>query len=498
MEPTLQPNPLDSRDDHPWCHPYLTDSNIGRFRSYSEGVWQFAREYADDNSKPLSCAFAVNMAQNMYKWARLAEKYGVRSTLFLHPMDTFPISMPPWEDFDGSWEDLKNGSAFMESVREIQPEVTTRTITLESEEFCAAYSAFQGGDYALLLGLLSQSETLRLEVFENNLPFLGYFDWAKALADYDVIYAASAPFAAYASGQPYCLFSVGGDLQIDCGRGDAFGRTMLRAFNSGRFLMVSNPHSLGHSRRLGLTNGVYLPYPMDTDRYCPGHGKVRKDWVSRYGAGTYVLISARLDAKVKGHTEEFFSMLIELAKLKKEVRFILLSWGNSAKELMERISREGVQGQFIVLPPVGKKRLIDYYRSCDLVLDQFVYGYYGATALEAASIGKPVVMHIRSEQYGPLYAGDIAPVINANTVSEIHISLMALLDDEQLRKQKGDAMREWVVRNHGEQKTVPLMLALLRFAADRVSLPHDLVNPLSSPLTTEEIAYHQSCLRPTE
>ena len=97
---------------------------------------------------------------------------------------------------------------------------------------------------------------------------------------------------------------------------------------------------------------------MDTDRYCPGHGKVRKDWVSRYGAGTYVLISARLDAKVKGHTEEFFSMLIELAKLKKEVRFILLSWGNSAEELMERISREGVQGQFIVLPPVGKNALL--------------------------------------------------------------------------------------------------------------------------------------------
>ena len=30
LEPTLQPNPLDLRDDHPWCHPYLTDSNIRR------------------------------------------------------------------------------------------------------------------------------------------------------------------------------------------------------------------------------------------------------------------------------------------------------------------------------------------------------------------------------------------------------------------------------------------------------------------------------------
>ena len=155
-----------------------------------------------------------------------------------------------------------------------------------------------------------------------------------------------------------------------------------------------------------------------------------------------------------------------------------------------------MQKQFIILPPVGKKRLIDYYRSCDIVLDQFVYGYYGSSALEAASIGKPVVMHIRPEQYGPLYAGDIAPLRNATTIGEIRNALIALLDHENLRRYEGAAMRAWAVRNHGEQKTVPLMLALLRLAADRVPLPPDLVSPLRDPLTAEEIAYHQSCLGP--
>ena len=137
-----------------------------------------------------------------------------------------------------------------------------------------------------------------------------------------------------------------------------------------------------------------------------------------------------------------------------------------------------------VLPPVGK-RLIDYYRSCDLVwINLFMLLRAGSEAAASAGLWS----HIRSEQYGPLYAGDIAPVINASTVSEIRVSLMALIDDGQLRKQKGNAMREWVVRNHGEQKTVPLMLALLRLCADRVPLPSDLVNPLRTPLTEEEIA----------
>ena len=235
---------------------------------------------------------------------------------------------------------------------------------------------------------------------------------------------------------------------------------------------------------------------MDTDRYCPGQGKARDEWIGRYGDGIYVLTTARVDASVKGNTDEFFTMLFELARAKKDVRFVFLSWGDSATKLAERIATEGLQKQFILLPPAGKKRLGDYYRSCDVVLDQFVYGYYGATGLEAASFGKPVVMHIRSEQYGPLYAGDIAPVNNSKTVSEIRDALIALVDDENLRNQKGEAMRAWVVRNHGEKKTVPLMLALLRLTADRVPLPRDLVNPLHDNLTEAESAYHQSCLKP--
>lgn len=485
-----------SRDDHPWKHPYLTAGNIQRFRSYSEEIWSFALTHLQSNSKRLRCAFSVNMAQNMYKWARLAQHYGADAALFLHELDKTAISTPQWEDFDGEYADIYDGIGFLSHAKGLIPDVTVECIPLKFSELSTSYKAYQVGQIKPLMRLMSECNGMRHEVFCIHPEFFSYFDWARALSRFDVIYTASAPFAAYASGRPYCLFSVGGDLQMDCGRADWYGQAMALAFNGGRFLMISNPHTLGHSRRIGLTNGVYLPYPMDTERYCPGPGSFRAQWEKDYGPGIYFLTSARLDGAVKGQDDEFFRMLAALARERPNLRFIFLAWGHSAEEFQNRIQEEELQKQLIVLLPVGKKRLIEYYRSCDAVLDQFVYGYYGATALEAASIGKPVIMKIHADQYRPLYAGDAAPVLNVSAPAEIRQAILSLADSADFRFRMGEAMRKWVIHNHGEAKTIPLLLALLRLAADRVPLPVHLVNPLCDPESEDEIAYHQSCLHP--
>jgi glycosyltransferase involved in cell wall biosynthesis len=207
------------------------------------------------------------------------------------------------------------------------------------------------------------------------------------------------------------------------------------------------------------------------------------------------LMASRLDPQVKGQDENFFRTLVDVAKHRPQLRFIFLAWGESAAEFRKRIESAGMQDRFIILKPVGKKRLIDYYRSCDLVLDHFVYGYYGATALEAASISKPVVMKLRTEHYAPLYRDDVMPAFNTATPGEMGEALLALGDNETLRLQSGAEMRSWLLRNHGEEKTVPLMLALLRLTADQVPLPKDLVNPLWDEESEEERAYHRSCFQ---
>jgi glycosyltransferase involved in cell wall biosynthesis len=481
-------------DQTPWLHPYLVEKNIRRFREYSEAIWQWSMGYCRSNPEPLKIAFAVNMAQSMYKWARLARKYHTQATLFLNPMDQTALSRPEWEDFDGEYPDVLDGPGFLSQNVHLKPDVTCEIIPMEGSELINAFQALQRGERKFLLSILARSPSLRHEVFFTHNGIYPYYQWAKALSEFDVLYTASSAISAYTSGRPYCAFSCGGDLQIDAGRGDDFGEITVLSFNAARFLLLTNPHALGHCRRLGLANGVYLPYPMDDERYCPGIGEARKEWIERYGDGVFVLMTSRIDPPVKGQDDNFFQVLIEAAQKRPQLHFFFLAWGEKISELRGRIEAIGLASQFVLLNPVGKKRLIDYYRSCDIVLDQFIYGYYGATGLEAASIGKPVIMKIRKEQYAPLYRGDVMPAFEADTPGKMGKALLKLIDHEHLRLENGNAMRQWLVRNHGEAKTIPLLLALLRVTADRVPLPQDFINPLCADESEEEVDYHARCI----
>jgi glycosyltransferase involved in cell wall biosynthesis len=484
-----------SIDNHPWEHPYLSETNIRRFRKYSSEVWEFAINYSQKNFAEHKYAFAVNLAQSMYKWAKISNKAGFKVGLFPSVMDKSALNCPEWEEFDGDWDDILNGDNFLQNHLEINLDVPCYRINMDGTELYTAYQQFCLGQRHHFLQLIAKTPSLRFQEMLAHDGCYPYYQLAKALAEFDAIYTASSPLAAYMSGKPYCAYSVGGDLQIDCGRADDLGRIMSLAFNSAKFVVFTNPHTLGHCRRLGFTNGLYIPYLMDDSRYCPGEAIARNGWEAQYGFGVYILTTARIDSSVKGQSETFFDILINIAKQRPEVRFVFLKWGNDANEFQLKIASSGVASQFVMLPPVGKRKLIDYYRSCDIVLDQFVYGYYGATGLEAAAVGKPIVIKLRKNHYEPWYVGDVAPMTSVDTITEISQALFTLIDSQTLREQKGIELRQWLVRNHGEQKLTNLILAILQITASQVALPKDLVNPLWEDLAPQEKEYHKSLLR---
>jgi len=480
-------------DAAPWNHPFLVEANLRAFRGYSEDVWAFAADRARESESPLRCAFVVNMAQNMHVWAKLVQACGWQVELFPNVMDSSAVNAPEWEEFDGEHLDLGDGPGFLEKHAEIALTVPCSRVPMEGAAFLEAWQAFGAGSRMSLLALLAQTPQLRPEVLMSHPGLYPYHALASRLAGHDVSYAAGVPLGPYASGRPYCVFSVGADLMYDCGRADDYGAVMALAFNSARFLLVSNPHTLAHARRLGFANPVYLPYPVDDETYAPGHGVARAGWEARHGPGVYFLSSARIDAAVKGRGREFFDAVVGLCARFPQARFVFLAWGNDAASFATEVERAGRTNQILLLPPVGKRRLLDYYRSCDVVIDQFVYGYYGATALEAAAAGKPVVMRIRDEHYRPLYKGDVAPVENASSTAEFVAHASALLLDGNRRTAAGNAMRRWVVRTHGRERTVPMLTSLLRLTAAQTALPAGLVSPLTAPLGEDEIEYHARC-----
>ncbi|HJU43099.1 MAG TPA: glycosyltransferase [Vicinamibacterales bacterium] len=485
-----------SADYEPWRHPYLVADNFRRFRDYSKEVWQFALAHAATRETPLRCAFTPNLVQNMYKFADMARRRGALADLYLNDMDEMASSRPEWEEFDGEHHDVFDGPGFLAAHPELQSRVPTYRVPNRPEDnaLLEAFRLFCEGRREPLLAMLAEAPGVRYEPLLSYKGFYTYWEFAKALAKYDVIYTANVPFAAYFSGRPYCVCSVGGDLSWDAGRTDDWGRAMTLAFNAARFDFISNPHTIGYCRRLGFTNGVFLPYPMDDRRYSPGPGKTRAEWEATWGKGTYVLTTARLDARDKGFDEHFLAMLASVSRRRRELRFVVVAWGTNAQALREKVDAAGFGAQVIFVLPAGKLRLIDYYRSCDVVLDQLVMGYYGSTALEAAMIGKPVIMKIRREHYEALYDGAVMPVRNVKHVADVERALIDYLDHPETLARDGEAMRRWAVQAHGEERTMPLLLGMLRLAADHVPLPAHLVNPLRAPLTAQETEYHQACL----
>ncbi|KWT91552.1 glycosyltransferase [Candidatus Magnetominusculus xianensis] len=492
---------LSSVDEHPWKHPFLTETNIKRMRQYSEQVWEFALDYQKHHSKPLKCAFVLNIAQNMYKWARLAQKYGAETALFLDIWDKTAICAPEWEEFDGEYQNILDGETFLKNNPNIKAEVPVYPMYYTQKDggdLIAAYKQFYKGNHKPLYLLQRESLSLRHEILLSYNDVYPYYQLAKALTEYDVVYAAGPPIASYASGRPYIACPFGGDFVWYCGRGDDYGRIAGLSFNAAKFITFSlNAQNMGHARRLGLVNGLFLPYPMDSERYSPGQGHARKIWEDEYGKGIYVLMTARLDRQFKGQDESFVKAIFDTAKNNASLRFVFLKWGTNADNFMNQVNMLGMSKQFIFLPTVGKRRLIDYYRSCDIVIDQLVWGYHGATALESASIGKPIVTFLRLEHYKPATNNDVMPVINVTSPSEIKQALLDLAANDNYRLQKGAETRDWLVRNHGENKTIPLLLAILKITADLVSLPKDIsqLNPLLDPIQEEEKKYHESCLQ---
>lgn len=96
-------------------------------------------------------------------------------------------------------------------------------------------------------------------------------------------------------------------------------------------------------------------------------------------------------------------------------------------------------------------------RDCDIFLDQFVIGSYGAAALEAMAFGKPAVCYIKDTLL-PQLPTDIA-FVNANQDNLAQV-VAALLEDGQRRYDVGRQSRAYVEKYHDAHQVAKQLLAI--------------------------------------
>ena len=181
-------------------------------------------------------------------------------------------------------------------------------------------------------------------------------------------------------------------------------------------------------------DALFLPGPIDTDRYRPvtevdNEGGGERPWT--------ILLFGRLVSK-KG-PEIATQGIAQFAARHPEVRVQLLDWGELKEKYKKRYGN-----RFEFIPPVAQDEVEQMIWSADVVVGQVALGILSLCELQAMSCAKPVICSFRYDDAYP----SSPPICQAATPDEIDEHLEKLFQHPEAGAALGQKSREWVIENH--------------------------------------------------
>ncbi|MCE9546980.1 MAG: glycosyltransferase family 1 protein [Planctomycetia bacterium] len=126
----------------------------------------------------------------------------------------------------------------------------------------------------------------------------------------------------------------------------------------------------------------------------------------------------------------------------KGTRFIL--------DAVARLKADGTALELVLVENVSHAEMPAMYAQADLVVDQLLAGWYGGAAVEAMSLGKPVVSYIRETdlKFVPPAMRDGLPLIQATPETVYDVLRHWLTDGRPALAERGQQGRRFVERWH--------------------------------------------------
>lgn len=130
-------------------------------------------------------------------------------------------------------------------------------------------------------------------------------------------------------------------------------------------------------------------------------------------------------------------------------------------QAVDRLRREGVRFEFLLLENVPHTEVRRMYERADLLVDQLLAGWYGALAVELMALGKPVICYIREDDLRFIPPGmkvDL-PLILATPYTIYEVLKTWLTDRRHELREVGDKGRAYVERWHDPVKIAAKLIA---------------------------------------
>ena len=139
--------------------------------------------------------------------------------------------------------------------------------------------------------------------------------------------------------------------------------------------------------------------------------------------------------------------------------------GNKGTEFIinavEQLKKEGFNIKFLLIENVSHNELKKAYIKCDIFIDQVLIGWYGAAAVEAMAMGRPVICFCREEYYKYIDFGDQIPIINANRDTILDI-LRETLNKREILPEIGNKSRKFIENIHDVDKITESLISIYR------------------------------------
>jgi len=302
----------------------------------------------------------------------------------------------------------------------------------------------------------------------------------RELAKADVVqtFGESVTWSA-GCGAPDTALSIGDDLDILPFRRDGVrmrvcSAMLRRAQRRCRAVCYTMPPQEESCRKLGLVNARFFPYaiPVDSEQWSPLTRVERSLTRSRLNIPENALVVFQPSRQEwtcpespgsnhKGNDRFLRACARFIHGPGKDTWLLAVTKGRDVSSTQQLAAWLGIADRIRWIPQQNKAGLRECLGASDIVADQFTYGFYGISALEAMAVGCPVLVHLDVKGMQRLGA-EPPPVVSVRTEEEIYAALCRLGEDRASARQVGEMAREWIVRNHGWEAVVNRYISLYK------------------------------------
>ena len=195
-------------------------------------------------------------------------------------------------------------------------------------------------------------------------------------------------------------------------------KMVTKGYQNAKKVIFTNPDLKTLFNEIGIKDPIFMPLVTDATKYVP---KQKPD-----DSIFTILVPSRQNWRIKASHH----LIYAFASKNTNMRLLITEWGNDINRTKDLVKKLKLEKKVKYVPLVNKAQLIKRINTVDIVANQFGYGTYPFTSIEAMTFAKPVLVYINVNANTQCF-GEVPPVVNCQSIQSIEEQILELYSDRK-------------------------------------------------------------------